>query len=70
MLVKIGDKIYDSTQVPILLIFDAKEIKDMQNLADNNHKYCSCPDDTEEKDIVEFMRTDDVEIEITGYVRY
>ena len=55
MLVKIGDKIYNSTQVPILLIFDAKEIKDMQNLADNNHKYCSCPDDTEEKDIEEFI---------------
>jgi len=70
VLVKIGDKIYNSTQVPILLIFDAKEIKDMQNLADNNHKYCSFPDESEEKDIVEFMRTDDVEIEITGYVRY
>jgi len=70
MLVKINDVIYDSTQVPILLIFDAKEINDMQNLADNNHKYCSFPDKFEEKDIEEFMRTDEVEIEITGFVRY
>jgi len=70
MLVKINDVIYDSTQIPILLIFDAKEIKDMQNLADNNHKYCSFPDDYKEKgiDIEEFMRTDGVEI--TGFVQY
>ena len=68
MLVKIGDKIYDSTQVPILLIFDKKEIKDMQNLADNNHKYCSFPDDSNDKDIIEFMRVD--EIDKIGFLQY
>jgi len=68
MLIKIGNTIYDSTQVPILLILDSKEIKHMQNMPDNNHKYCSYPDDAKEEDIEEFMRTDG--IEITGFVQY
>jgi len=67
MLVKINDIIYDSTQIPILLIFDKKEIKDMQNLADNNHKYCSFPDDSKD-DIEEFMRVD--EIDKIGFLQY
>lgn len=68
MKVRIGDTIYDSTKTPILLIFNKEEIKHMQGMPDNNHKYCSFPDDMEEKDIVEFMDVD--ESELVGYVQY
>jgi len=71
MLVKIGDVIYDSANIPILLIFNAKEIKYIQNMSDmvgDNYKYCSFPDDTKEEDIEEFMRTDDVDR--IGFVQY
>lgn len=68
MKVKIGDKIFDSEETPILLILDNEEIKHMQNMADNNHKYCSFPDDSKDEDIEEFMRVD--ELEIAGFVQY
>lgn len=68
MKVKIGDKIFDSEETPILLILDNDEIKHMQNMADNNHKYCSFPDDSKDEDIEEFMRVD--ELEIAGFVQY
>ena len=68
MKVKIEDKIYDSTKIPILLIFNKDEIKHMQDMEDNNHKYCSFPDDAKEEDIDEFMNVD--EEELIGYMQY
>jgi len=68
MKVKIGETFYDSTQTPILLIFDKEEISHMQNMPDDNHKYCSFPDDTKNEDIEEFMNVD--ESELVGYLQY
>jgi len=67
MLVKIGDTIYDSANIPILLIFDSKEIKDIQNMGCNNYKYCSFPDDSKE-DIDEFMKVE--EVDKVGFLQY
>lgn len=68
MKVKIENKIYDSAETPILLIFDKNEIKHMQEMEDNNHKYCSFPDSSKEEDIDEFMHVD--ENELVGYIQY
>jgi pyruvate/2-oxoacid:ferredoxin oxidoreductase alpha subunit len=65
--VKIGNTIYDSTQTPIMIIFDKEEIQHMQNIPENNHKYCSFPDDSKDEDIDEFMRVDE---EIVGFLQY
>ena len=67
MLVKIGNEIYDSAKTPIMLILDEKEIKHMQNIASDNYKYCSFPDDSKD-DIEEFMRVD--EIDKIGFLQY
>jgi len=40
MLVKIGDTIYNSTQVPILLILDQEEKELIGNMSEDNNKYC------------------------------
>jgi len=68
MKIKIGDTIYDSTKTPILLLLNSEEIKHMQNMPDNNHKYCSFPDDSKDEDIEEFMNVDTSEI--VGYAQY
>jgi len=67
MKVKIHNTIYDSTETPILLLLSKEEIVYMQNMADNNHKYCSFPDDMKDEDIDEFMDVDD---RVIGYVQY
>ena len=58
MLVKIGDTIYNSTQVPILLILDQEEKELIGNMSEDNHKFCSFPDDVKADDIIDFMKTD------------
>ena len=57
MLVKIGDTIYDSTKVPILLILDQEEKELIGNMSEDNHKFCSFPDDVKADDIIDFMKT-------------
>ena len=66
MKVKIDKTIYDSTEVPILVIFDSEEIKHMQDMPSDNHLYCSFPDDSKDKDIDEFMNVD----EVIGFLQY
>ena len=58
MKVKIGDKIYDSSDEPIMLIIGDTEKNLIANMADDATKYCSFPDKgyTEEQ-IKEFMKT-------------
>jgi hypothetical protein len=70
MKVKINKTIYDSTKTPILIIFNKEEISHIQNMADNNHLYCSFPDESKDKDIAEFMDVDKSEDEIVGYLQY
>ena len=66
MKVKIGNSIFDSTQIPILVIFDSNEIKHMQDMPSDNHLYCSFPDDSKDEDINDFMNVD----EVIGFLQY
>ena len=66
MKVKIGEVIFDSAEIPILVIFDSNEIKHMQDMPSDNHLYCSFPDDSKDEDIDEFMNVD----EVIGFLQY
>jgi len=63
--VKIGETVYDSKEIPILIILDSEEIKHMQDMPSDNHLYCSFPDDTKEEVITEFM-----DVEVAGFLQY
>ncbi len=61
MKIKIGDKIIDANDEPIMLIFE----NDMQrisvgqhllNMEDGSHKYCIFPETMDENSVREFMK--------------
>jgi hypothetical protein len=55
VLVKIGNKIYDSTKEPILLVFGAQDKININNMPIEYMKYCSYPDSANIEDIKKFM---------------
>lgn len=55
MKVKIGDRIYNSKEQPILLILDATDKINISNMDKDKHKFCSYPKGIDIKDIKEFM---------------
>lgn len=56
MKVKIGNKIYDSREQPIMVILEDYNKKDISNMDKEAYKYCEFPDDISEIDIREFMK--------------
>lgn len=63
MKIKIGDKIIDPHEEPIMLIFDDlgdREIiiKHLTNMVSKATKYCIYPDNMSSKEITKFMKTD------------
>lgn len=59
MRVKIGSKIYDSHDEPIMIILEEYNKEDISNMADEARKYCEFPDEYNEDEIKEFMRIDE-----------
>ena len=61
MKVKIGGRIYDSEEIPIMLILSEKDKKLISSMKKDNYKYCSFPKgDTYTPDLIEsFMKADD-----------
>lgn len=57
MKVKIGNKVYDSTQQPVLIIFDEGEKELISSMEGHAMKYCSFPESSKISDIEEFMIT-------------
>lgn len=57
MQVKIGDKIYDAEEIPIMVIFSASDKKNISNMSDEMMKYCAFPDSCDEQEIRKFMKT-------------
>jgi len=55
MIVKIGNKYYNSTEEPVLLIFSEKEKEHIANMINDNQKYCSFPNESNIEDIKKFM---------------
>ena len=62
MRVKIGDKIYDSKEEPIMVILEDYNKEDISNMAEDARKYCEFPDDMSEDEAREFMKTDDFSV--------
>lgn len=56
MKVKIGDKIYDSSKEPIMIIMDEQDKKNINNMVPEATKYCSFPDNWNLDTIKYFMK--------------
>jgi len=56
MKVKIGDRIYDSKDEPIMIILEDYNKKHISNMAEESRKYCEFPDDVTEDQVREFMK--------------
>lgn len=69
MRVKIGETIYDSEQIPIMLILSKAEKDHIKNMYIYDYKYCSYPNDSVISDIVTFIKVEEPE-EIIGFVQY
>lgn len=57
MRVKIGDKIYDSNNEAIMIIFDEGEKELISNMAETSMKYLSYPKSMSVEEATEFMKT-------------
>lgn len=57
MKVKIGNKIYEASKEPILLILNEQDKKNIANMFSTATKYCAFPDEGyTEEEIREFMK--------------
>ena len=57
MKIKIGDKIYDAKNEPIMIILDDIDKTNIANMLPTATKYCSYPDECTPDEIKEFMKT-------------
>lgn len=55
MRVKIGDKIYDSSDQAIMVILEEYNKEDIANMAKDARKYCEFPDTMTEEEARNFM---------------
>lgn len=65
MLVKIGDKLYDSEKQQILLVLSDEEKELIGTMSWDNHKYCSFPEGTNADDVTDFMQIEGLMPECT-----
>lgn len=56
MKVKIGEKIYDSNEEPILIVLSDDDKENINNMIPEATKYCSFPDIYDLVKIKEFMK--------------
>ena len=56
MKVKIGNKIYDSNEEPIMLILNDGDKSNIANMHTDKYKYVSFPDLMSIEDVKEFMK--------------
>jgi len=56
MKVKIGDKIYDSNEEPIMIILSEDDKKNIGSMIPEATKYCSFPDTSDVEKVREFMK--------------
>lgn len=57
MKVKIGDKIYDSNEQPIMIILEDFDKENLLNMGEQV-KYCSFPENYDIEEIKKFMQKD------------
>jgi hypothetical protein len=56
MLVKVGDKVYDSEKEPIMVILSESDRVNISNMLPCATKYCSFPDAMSLEYVKEFMK--------------
>ena len=56
MKVKIGNKIYDSKDEPIMVILSEQDKTNIASMTPTAHKYCCYPDEIPVERIREFMK--------------
>jgi len=56
MKVKIGNKVYNEEDEPILIILSAEDKKLIKTMNKNDCRYCSYPDGVAEELIIKFMK--------------
>ena len=56
MIVLIDDKVYNSNDKPIMVMFTIGELNDIKNSPPNNDIFCSWPVSWEKKDGIKWMR--------------
>lgn len=59
MKIKIGDKIYDSEDEPIMIIMSHYDKQNISNMRPECTKYCSFPDEYDADEIRNWMKTDE-----------
>jgi hypothetical protein len=59
MKVKIGTRIYDANDQPIMLILDQQDKANITNMAPEATKYCAYPENFDETEIKTWMKTND-----------
>jgi len=55
MKVKVGDKVYDSNDTPIMVILSDEDKDNISNMAPEGTKYCSFPDHIDTEWIAKWM---------------
>lgn len=58
MKVKVGDKIYDGEDEPVMVILTEKDKENIINMADEGTRYCCAPDNSDPKEIEAWMRAE------------
>jgi hypothetical protein len=56
MKVKIGDKIFDSEEEPIMIILNEGDKRNISSMHEDVTKYCTFPENWNIEDIKEFMK--------------
>lgn len=59
MKVKVGDKIYNGSVEPVMVILSDEDKKNIENMSPNAHKYASFPQDRDVKDVERWMKAED-----------
>jgi hypothetical protein len=56
MKVKIGEKVYDANEVPILIVLSEDDKENIKNMSPDATKYCCFPDTYDLTKIKDFMK--------------
>ncbi|KKL04225.1 hypothetical protein LCGC14_2618210 [marine sediment metagenome] len=63
MKIKVGDKVYDSSKEPVMVIFDQSDKESISNMAPVATMYCAFPEGTTQKDATKWVKA---RIELEG----
>ena len=59
MKVKVGNRIYDGEEEPVMVILERGDRENIENMPPEYKKYCMYPDTYSTEEIKEWMKTDE-----------